>query len=192
MKNLKISKYIIILLSLIVILLSVLCILFVTGTISFVEDKNINEDNNISNNNDSNNIKNENSVLPEWADYLLSQNITEITYETGILDENEICAPAKTMTREQLKSILLKMTESKLKKYDLGGAGGPCWNGIIVKYDNERFELFMGNIISVNNNDKNIISLLEKEDFRLENTTMSDPWWVYEYDWDTSYIDTLF
>ena len=192
MENSNNKKWTILLLISIIGLLSILCVLFATDILSFNFKQNINDNTDTNNNINDNTTQNENSELPEWADYLLSQNITEITYEDGKVDDDEICTTPKTMTKEQLKSVLLKMTNSKLKKYDAGGFGGQCWNGITVRYDNQKFEIFMGNIIVIDKNDSNVVSLLEKEQYTLENSTMPDPLWVYKYDWDTSYIDTIF
>ncbi len=139
---------------------------------------------------ESNNLDVEEDKLPEWAEYLLSQNLTEITYETGALVNDE-CAASKTMTKEQLTDILTKMTASELKKFDAGGFGGPCWSGIVVKYDDKKFEIFMGKYIIADGNDNNILSLLEKENFKVEEAINPEPLWTYEYNWDTSYIDTL-
>lgn len=165
---------IVLLIGVVLIVLS-LGILFATGVINFK----------------SNYIEDDN--LPKWANYLLSQNITEITYENGIVfGDMEECSAAKEMTKEQLKDVLLRMTKSELKKYDAGGFGGPCWSGIIVKYNGKEFRLFMGKYILLSDNDSKIISLLEREAYIFENSSMSDPLWVYEYNWDTSYIDALF
>lgn len=132
----------------------------------------------------------EEDKLPEWAEYLLNQNISEITYETGAFVNDE-CAAPKVMTKEQLKEVLIKMTSSKLRKFNLGGAGGQCWKGITVKYDDKKITIFMSKWIDANNNDSKVVSLIEKENYTFDESTESDPQWTYEYDWDPSYIDTL-
>lgn len=137
--------------------------------------------------------------LPEWVEYLLNQNITDITYQKGQLEYDETtgknsCTPEKKMTKEQLKDILIKMTEADLKKYeDSGGRGGPCWIGIVVKYNNTKFEIYRNDAIFIEDNEEYIMSLFEKEKYTLvtsENKN-NDTKGYYHYNWDYSYIDTL-
>ncbi len=132
--------------------------------------------------------------LPEWVEYLLKQDITEITYESGIaLDGNGplTCEAAKTMTKEQLKDVLVKMSEAPITKFDLEGIGGPCWGGIKVKYGNKVFNIYMGKLVITANNDTAVIAMLDKEDYVLNTTTNDAPNWSYEFGWDPTYIDTL-
>lgn len=188
MKKDKQKNIIIGVLSVLVVVIAIITILSLTGTINLKGNSTVNPKDNVS----ENNKRNESTNLPEWANYLLKQNIISITYETGIVDANEKCAPAKTLTKEQLKDVLVKMTEAKLKKYDAGGFGGPCYAGITVKYDNKQFSIYMSKYIVADDNDSNIIALLEKESYTLDNKIITEePMWTYEYDWDTSYIDTL-
>lgn len=199
MKNEKQSTGLIITVVVLVMLLLFGGCLFALSSMGYLsfDNSSVKEDSDTNDNVDEKDDQNETSKLPEWANYLLEQNITEITYETGINEYNEItnteeCAPAKTLTKEQLKDILLKMTESKLKKYDAGGFGGPCWGGIVVKYNNQEFKIYMSKHIVTDGNDSKIIALLEKENYILDNQIITEePMWIYEYDWDTSYIDTL-
>ena len=143
-----------------------------------------------------NNVPSDNNVieekLPEWVEYLLKQDIKSISYQSGRTNDNFECESPKSMTKEQLKKVLEKMTAAKLKKYDMGGAGGQCWQGITVKYGSNSLNIFMGKYLSVDELDSNILELLEKEDYINEKSTMPTPWWVFEYNWDTSYIDSLF
>ena len=151
-------------------------------------EKSITEEN--EENEVSENVAASEEKLPEWAEYLLNQNISEITYETGAF-VNDKCAAPKVITKDQLKDVLVKMTSSKLRKFNLGGAGGQCWKGITVKYDDQKFTIFMNKWIDATNNDSNVVSLIEKENYNFEKSTEPDPLWTYEYDWDTSYVDTL-
>ncbi len=134
----------------------------------------------------------EKDTLPEWATYVLNQNITSITYKDGTLDENEECTKPKTLTKTQLKSIFEKMTKANLKKYDLGGAGGPCDHELIIKYGNKELSISSARWISISpSNDNEVIKLLEKEQYTYIQPTNDDVWMVFEYEWDTSYINTL-
>ena len=137
---------------------------------------------------------NEEKKLADCATYVLNQNITSITYEDGSVDENEECTKPKTLTKYQLKSIFEKMTASNLKKYDLGGAGGPCNHELLIKYNNNKeLHIFNGRWISITKeNDNEVIRLLEKEQYNYIQPTSDDPWMVFEYDWDYEFINSLF
>ena len=138
---------------------------------------------------------NDENTLPEWANYVLSQDITEITYGYAIYPNNDsnFECKKKNMTKEQLKRVLEKMTTSKLKKYNMGGAGSDCNDeGILVKYGNKSIEIWRGTLISVDStNDSEVLSLLEKDVDIREEIVGSDPWIVFQYEWDSTYIDNL-
>lgn len=127
--------------------------------------------------------------LPEWAKYLLNLNISSITYES--VKEDDIC-DTRNISIDQLTRVLSIMTESRLMKYNYGNPVAGCNHRIIIKYDDKEFTIDEGFIISVQNNDSKIISLLDKEDFTYIKPETSDPWMVFEYGWDTSYLDSLF
>ena len=156
-----------------------------------------------STNDTTNDVPSDNTIeekqLPEWAEYLLNQNITDIIYKKGKFEYDEktgksFCTPEKEMTKEQLKNVLIKMTEADLKKYeDSSGRGGPCWIGIVVNYNNTKFEIYGNDAIFIEDNDEYIMSLFEKEEYTLvtaENKN-NDTKGYYYYNWDYSYIDTL-
>ncbi len=139
----------------------------------------------------------EEDKLPEWAEYLLSQNIKEIAVYNRKKDESfnpgDSCPDPEYITKEQLKSILKEMTKSKLSKYvNASGFGGVCVKNILVKYnDTNQLEIYDFKYIIPKDN--SIKSLLEKEQYT-EDSSMKgreefDDW--YSYDWDTSYIDAL-
>lgn len=178
------NKLVIILMGIIIFILGALCILFATETISFTKDSDSKEQE----------VVKEEEKLPEWISYILKQDITEITYESGKpIDGSGVltCEEAKTMTKEQLKNVLLKMSESPITKFDLEDAGGPCWGGIKVKYGNKVFNIYLGNVVITANNDTAVVALLDKENYTLDETTNSTPNWAYEFDWDESYIESL-
>lgn len=211
MENQKNNKTVIALLIVIIIILSALCVLFATGTISFNSNKtndsdvnkNVNDnnensevDNNVQNGNDDN-IKEE--KLPEWASYLLKQNIKNITVHRTFkgegFDPSVGCLESKQITNEDLTQILEKMTKGKLTKYlDAGGFGGPCLTNILIEYnENEKLELFLYEYIITK--DAKILSLLEKEQYTENNTynsSIDEPNTLFAYDWDDSFVETLF
>jgi len=134
----------------------------------------------------------EDNNLPDWANYLLKQNITEITYETGSMDDNYNCI-SKTMTKAQLTDVLIKMTAAPLKKYRSGGGGGPCDWAIRIKYDDKTTDIWMGNTITKYGFDNELLNLVEKEKYTLiDDQNLADTDWYYTYEWDTTYLDSLF
>lgn len=154
-------------------------------------DKNTSKEENKENNNSV-----ETKKTPEWVDYLLSQNITEIVYKKGILEHNDttgedVCTPDKILTKEQLKEILVEMTSSNLVKEDLRGLGGACDTGIYVKYDDKEFKIYASKDILVKNNDEKIISLIEKEKYTKKDAIDENTNWAYRYNWDTKKIETI-
>ena len=148
----------------------------------------------------TNNVSSNNDVveeqLPEWAEYLLKQNITEIKVYNRNMESFEAggnCPEPETITKEQFTDILKVMVKSNLSNYkNASGFGGPCMKDLIVKYDdNKQFELLLYKFIITK--DTEIKSLLEKEEYT-ENTIMQgdDKYEdMYAYEWDTSYLDTL-
>ena len=137
------------------------------------------------------------STLPEWATYILNQNITSIKY--GYADyydsvNADFKCVEKDVTKEQLKLIFEKMTASKLKKYDAGGAGSDCNNeGLTIEYgNNKKLHIFQNKSITIDSNlDSELMNLVEKDVDIREEVTSSDPWLVFEYDWDASYVISL-
>lgn len=186
-----------------VIILLILIILGLVGYIVYdkaLSNKEVCETNEMEQEENNETIKNdtEESILPKWAQYILEQNISKITVKRGIngyLDPAVGCPEDKQITKEELKQILEKMTIGKLTKHlDTGGFGGPCLTDIIIEYnDNKKTELFLYKFIVTK--DKNVLSLLELEDYiqdNKRNSAMDDPYTLFEYDWDTSFVETLF
>ena len=190
--------------------LIVLLILVILGLVGYIvydkvlsnESKTkcteVDEEKQNDNNNDE--TPEQTTSLPEWANYLLEQNITKITVKRGVteggLDPEVGCLEDKQITNEELKQVLEKMTKGKLTKHlDAGGFGGPCLTDIIIEYNNDKeLELFLNKYIVTK--DKKIKSLLELEDYvedNVRNSTIDgDPNTLFEYEWDDSFIETLF
>lgn len=142
----------------------------------------------------SNNETVEEEKLPEWAEYLLNQNITEIKVFNRLQPSDGVnCLEPENITKEQFTSIITEMVKSDLANYkNASGFGGPCMKDLIVKYnDDQEFKLLLFKYIVTN--DDNIVSSLTKEKYT-ENTSMQgDDQYedLYAYEWDTSYLDTL-
>lgn len=147
--------------------------------------------NNVPSNNDVDGEK-----LPEWAEYLLKQNITDIEVYNRSLESFEPgknCPDPEKITKEQFSNIVKVMVKSDLTNYkNASGFGGPCMKDLIVKYnDGQEFKLLLYKFIVTK--DVTIKSLLEKEKY-IENTIMQgDETYddMYAYEWDTTYLDTL-
>ena len=182
------KKIIIILLSVIVVLLIILIVLLFM--------KKINLTNQAIDNTSSGDIVAK-EELPEWAEYLFNQNITEIAVYNRKRPESfqpgDSCLPPEFITKKQLESILKVMTKAELSKYNnASGFGGVCVSYITIKY-NENDELVIYDFKYIIPKDNNIKVLLEKENYS-ENNSMKgkeefDDW--YSYNWDSTYLDTL-
>ncbi len=184
------NKLIVILMGIIIVILGALCVLFATGTISFnSKDSNSKENETVK--------EEEKENLPEWVSYILKQDITEISYYEGVASTdastgNNICSPVKTMTKDQLKKVLLKMSKTSIKKHTIGGMGGPCYEGIKIVYGNKILRIYLGTIVLNDENDKDVIDLLEKENYILDNTNTSETFnWAYTFEWNKEYIETV-
>ena len=178
----------------VLLLLVIVCLLAGCGFLTYTlisDDSNLNLAGTGSSNSQISGDETDDNNLPEWVDYLLKQNITEISYYPGNLDDNNECI-VKTMTKEQLTEVLTRMTSAPLKKYKSGGGGGPCYSGIEIVAGDKEYEIWNGNTMSKYGMDEHGLSLLEKEKYTLvdEEITVGD--WYYEYEWDMTYLYSLF
>ena len=155
-------------------------------------------------NENTNNIPSDSPVieekLPEWAEYLLKQNISSIVVNnrTCTMDDDGMHESTEQLTVDQLRKVLAEVTKAKLTKYkDIGGFGGPCLKNIKVKYnDTKEFELFLYKYIDIEKTDSEIITLLEKENYtnvdsRTNTPVPENPQSMFEYDWNGAYLDIL-
>ena len=142
-------------------------------------------------------VENKTESLPEWANYLLNQSISEITYGYEKNDENGVLqCLTKSMTKDQLKMILVEMTKSNLKKFDMGGLGKACAvDGIQIKYGNKVINMLAGEYFYAtaedDDDDAQLVSLLEKAVNTNESAQNEIPLWMFKYEWDNSYINTV-
>ncbi len=198
MEKEKSYKGLIVVLFVLVVVLGALCLLFATGTISLKGDEpQVPVENNANNNETSNVSQTEEDSLPEWAEYLLTHNISQIAvYNRNVpktFEPGDSCPDPEYLTNGQFKSVLKEMVKFKLSKYvDASGFGGVCMKRIIVTYDGtKKFELLLNKYIITD--DSKIESLLEKENYT-ENSSMKGKETnkdMFAYEWDESYLDNL-
>ena len=114
----------------------------------------------------------EKSSLPDWANYLLNQNINKV----GYYDSEDW----KDITMDQLKGYLQKLTTEysliKMHDYD-GGCSNYC--GLEIKYNNNDFRIYAGSIFF--ENDSTLLSLLEKDKYTLYDIETNYDTWHYGY-----------
>ena len=114
--------------------------------------------------------------LPEWVNYLLKQNITKMGYSNYEDDDFKW----NDVSKEQLESYLKKLTTDyslyKMRDYD-GGCDIYC--GLEIQYDNKKVRIFAGSIFV--ENDTEIVSLLEKEKYTIDNRDSSYDTWHFAY-----------
>ena len=119
----------------------------------------------------------EETALPEWAKYLLNQNITKIGY--GTVDKNENYK-WKDISKDQLRGYLEKLTNeySLIKLHDYDG-GCDIYCGLEIKYNNNEFRIYAGSIFF--ENDPTLLSLLEKDNYTVYNSQSNYDTWHYGY-----------
>lgn len=136
-------------------------------------------------------IKENSDKYEKWYDYLLKQNINEITI--SICEKEDGCDPAelscpkpKVISKEQLTKVLEEMTKLKLIKHlDSLGFGGSCFEGINVKYGDKSFNLsYVRDEMFINSDDDNLMTLLDKESFEARANINSGLYEVnFAYQW---------
>ncbi len=130
-------------------------------------------------------------TLPEWVSYILKQDLTaEYKYVSSLPNDDYECSK-KDMTKDELKTILEKMAQGTLKKIDLGGTGSPCDDGIFISYGDKTVDIYSNELIDDDVTDPEVIKLLEKENYTKEDPVNPESNWVFEFKWDSSYIDTV-
>lgn len=129
----------------------------------------------------------------EWINHVLKQDIKIINIGYSIPSGETVECFEKELTKEQLKTILEKMTEAKPVKKDIGGENTECnYEGIRIEYQDYRVEIFKNKYVVVDSDmDPEVLELLEKEKNSEEATSKENPWWAFEYNWDSSYINSL-
>lgn len=172
MKEDKSKNIIIIFLTVIIIILLIIIALFLTGKIN-VNNKNDNLDNKnevIENNNSNNDVK------ETWIDKLFSYNISNVklsrTRRKDLGDSQDIDKEV-TLSKEQLKQILDKISTNKLVKTYSLGRGGPQRDQLTVSYqiNNQKytFEVFAGSIV-LDSADEELKNIFNNNNYEEKNT----------------------
>ena len=169
MVNQKKSKILITLLIITIIVLSILCVLFATKTISLT-----NKDNNNNN---------------EWVTYLKSK---DINIKTSVWNsEKEECEfNSISITTENIKEIINKLSSSKITKYYYGNnppVGTVCSDRFQLEYENNKINLEADGYMWI---EDDILS--NKIDLDVDNTIYEDNYtkenYVYKFDIDFANI----
>ena len=198
MKEDKSKNIIIIFLTVIIIILLIIIALFLTGKIN-VNNKNDNLDNKnevIENNNSNNDVK------ETWIDKLLSYNISNVklsrTRRKDLGDSQDIDKEV-TLSKEELKQILDKISTNKLVKTYSLGRGGQDRDHLTVSYQinnqNYTFEVFAGSIVldSADEEIKNIFNNSNYEERNTEYKNQADAFYYYSIEeYNESIFDEYF
>ena len=146
MKEDKSKNVIIIMLTIIIILLLIILTLVLTGKVN-VNNKNDKLDN-------KNDVIENNNTEVNWTDKLLSYNISEIKLSrkrnTQLGDTQDIDKEV-TLSKEELKQILDKISTNKLVKTYSIGRGGQDRDHLTVSYQvnnqNYTFQIYYSSIV---------------------------------------------
>lgn len=194
MKEDKSKNIIIIFLTVIIIILLIIIALFLTGKIN-VNNKNDNLDNKnevIENNNSNNDVK------ETWIDKLLSYNISEIKLSrkrnTQLGDSQDIDKEV-TLSKEELKQILDKISTNKLVKTYSIGRGGQDRDHLTVSYqiNNQKytFEVFAGSIV-LDSADEEIKNIFNNSNYEERNTEYKNQAGAFYYYSIEEYNESIF
>lgn len=189
MKEDKSKNVIIIMLTIIIILLLIILTLVLTGKV------------NINNKNDKLNTKNdviENNTEENWTDKLLSYNISEIKLSrkrnTQLGDSQDIDKEV-TLSKEELKQILDKISTNKLVKTYSIGRGGQDRDHLTVSYQinnqNYTFEVFAGSIV-LDSADEEIKNIFNNSNYEERNTEYKNQAGAFYYYSIEEYNESIF
>ena len=194
MKEDKSKNIIIIFLTVIIIILLIIIALFLTGKIN-VNNKNDNLDNKnevIENNNSNNDVK------ETWIDKLLSYNISNVklsrTRRKDLGDAQDIDKEV-SLSKEQLKQILDKISTNKLVKTYSIGRGGQDRDHLTVSYqiNNQKytFEVFAGSIV-LDSADEEIKNIFNNSNYEERNTEYKNQAGAFYYYSIEEYNESIF
>ena len=191
MKEDKSKNVIIIMLTIIIILLLIILTLVLTGKVN-VNNKNDKLDNK------SDVIENNNNAEENWADKLLSYNISEIKLSrkrnTQLGDSQDIDKEV-TLSKEELKQILDKISTDKLVKTYSLGRGGQDRDHLTVSYQvnnqNYTFEVFAGSIV-LDSADEEIKNIFNNNNYEERNTEYKNQEGAFYYYSIEEYNENIF
>ena len=179
MKNEKGKNLIIIVLIIVIAILSTILTLSLTGVFDSKKETT-NSGNNVGNSENNNIENNEETQINNWMDFIINSDIESVYVNSCKDGDLEI-------TKEDLQKIFSELKKGKLIKDYYGGMGNICYK-ITINYDNQILELL--NYKYVSTKDKQVISLLELEDYKVEYNIPS-PDYMFRYDYDVSIIDSI-
>lgn len=194
MKEDKSKNVIIIMLTIIIILLLIILTLVLTGKVN-VNNKNDKLDN-------KNDVIENNNTEVNWTDKLLSYNISEIKLSrkrnTQLGDSQDIDKEV-TLSKEELKQILDKISTNKLVKTYSLGRGGQDRDHLTVSYQinnqNYTFEVLAGSIVldSADEEIKNIFNNSNYEERNAEYKNQAGAFYYYSIEeYNESIFDEYF
>lgn len=191
MKEDKSKNIIIIMLTIIIILLLIILTLVLTGKVN-VNNKN----DKLDNKNDV--IENNGNAEENWTDKLLSYNISEIKLSrkrnTQLGDSQDIDKEV-TLSKEELKQILDKISTNKLVKTYSLGRGGQDRDHLTVSYQvnnqNYTFEVFAGSIV-LDSADEEIKNIFNNSNYEERNTEYKNQAGAFYYYSIEEYNESIF
>ena len=190
MKEDKSKNVIIIMLTIIIILLLIILTLVLTGKVN-VNNKNDKLDN-------KNDVIENNNTEVNWTDKLLSYNISEIKLSrkrnTQLGDTQDIDKEV-TLSKEELKQILDKISTNKLVKTYSLGRGGQDRDHLTVSYqiNNQKytFEVFAGSIV-LDSADEEIKNIFNNSIYEERNTEYKNRAGAFYYYSIEEYNESIF
>ena len=190
MKEDKSKNVIIIMLTIIIILLLIILTLVLTGKVN-VNNKNDKLDN-------KNDVIENNKTEVNWTNKLLSYNISEIKLSrkrnTQLGDSQDIDKEV-TLSKEELKQILDKISTNKLVKTYSIGRGGQDRDHLTVSYqiNNQKytFEVFAGSIV-LDSADEEIKNIFNNSNYEERNTEYKNQAGAFYYYSIEEYNESIF
>ncbi len=190
MKEDKSKNVIIIMLTIIIILLLIILTLVLTGKVN-VNNKNDKLDN-------KNDVIENNNTEVNWTDKLLSYNISEIKLSrkrnTQLGDSQDIDKEV-TLSKEELKQILDKISTNKLVKTYSLGRGGPQRDQLNVSYQvnnqNYTFQIYYSSIV-LDSADEEIKNIFNNNNYEERNTEYKNQAGAFYYYSIEEYNESIF
>ena len=190
MKEDKSKNVIIIMLTIIIILLLIILTLVLTGKVN-VNNKNDKLDN-------KNDVIENNNTEVNWTDKLLSYNISEIKLSrkrnTQLGDSQDIDKEV-TLSKEELKQILDKISTNKLVKTYSLGRGGPQRDQLNVSYQvnnqNYTFQIYYSSIV-LDSADEEIKNIFNNSNYEERNTEYKNQAGAFYYYSIEEYNESIF
>lgn len=190
MKEDKSKNIIIIMLTIIIILLLIILTLVLTGKVN-VNNKNDKLDN-------KNDVIENNNTEVNWTDKLLSYNISEIklSRKRNIqLGDSQDIDKEVSLSKEELKQILDKISTDKLVKTYSLGRGGQDREHLTVSYQvnnqNYTFEVLAGSIV-LDSADEEIKNIFNNSNYEERNTEYKNQAGAFYYYSIEEYNESIF